>query len=232
MSRTVLLLHGLGGSAEDWKEAAAALPKGLAPVALDFPGFGKTPRPHDSYDPASLARWVLGELDDRDVETAVVAGHSLGGRVAGELSRDPAPERVSRDDRRLHVAVVQLAEDPARERRGIVAVVRADGLPEAGKIEGQRGQALRQRRRDRGPVLGRAAEAVEEEERPAHREAPWPAVAVTAAASGHPHVAGRESSAPGRSAGVAQLLWEQQVGGSNPPAPTTSSRVRSRPHMQ
>ena len=64
-----------------------------SPLALDFPGFGKAVRPHDSYDPASLARWVLGELDDRDVETAVVAGHSLGGRVAGELAL-LAPKRV------------------------------------------------------------------------------------------------------------------------------------------
>ena len=93
MSRTVLLLHGLGGSTEDWAAAAAALPKSLAPLALDFPGFGKAVRPHDSYDPASLARWVLGEMDDRDVETAVVVGHSLGGRVAGELAV-LAPKRV------------------------------------------------------------------------------------------------------------------------------------------
>jgi pyruvate dehydrogenase E2 component (dihydrolipoamide acetyltransferase) len=91
--RTVLLLHGLGGSAEDWSAAAAALPKTLAPLALDFPGSGGTARPHDSYDPVSLARWVLGELDDRDVESAVVAGHSLGGRVAGELAL-LAPKRV------------------------------------------------------------------------------------------------------------------------------------------
>ena len=93
MSRTILLLHGLGGSTEDWASVAAALPKSLSPLALDFPGFGKAVRPHDSYDPASLARWVLGELDDRDVETAVVAGHSLGGRVAGELAL-LAPKRV------------------------------------------------------------------------------------------------------------------------------------------
>jgi pimeloyl-ACP methyl ester carboxylesterase len=93
VSRTVLLLHGLGGSAQDWAAAAAALPKSLAPLALDFPGFGKAVRPHDSYDPASLARWVLGEMDDRDVETAVVVGHSLGGRVAGELAV-LAPKRV------------------------------------------------------------------------------------------------------------------------------------------
>ncbi|MBK9090167.1 MAG: alpha/beta fold hydrolase [Holophagales bacterium] len=93
MSRTLLLLHGLGGSTEDWAAVAAALPKSLSPLALDFPGFGKAVRPHDSYDPASLARWVLGELDDRDVETAVVAGHSLGGRVAGELAL-LAPKRV------------------------------------------------------------------------------------------------------------------------------------------
>jgi len=93
MSRTLLLLHGLGGSTEDWAAVAAALPKSLSPLALDFPGFGKAVRPHDSYDPASLARWVLGELDDRDVETVVVAGHSLGGRVAGELAL-LAPKRV------------------------------------------------------------------------------------------------------------------------------------------
>ncbi|MBK6407071.1 MAG: alpha/beta fold hydrolase [Holophagales bacterium] len=93
MSRTVLLLHGLGGSAQDWAAAAAALPKGLSPLALDFPGFGGSTHPHDSYDPASLARWVLSEMDDRDVETAVVVGHSLGGRVAGELAV-LAPKRV------------------------------------------------------------------------------------------------------------------------------------------
>ncbi|HYN42425.1 MAG TPA: alpha/beta fold hydrolase [Thermoanaerobaculia bacterium] len=93
MSRTVLFLHGLGGSTDDWAGVSAALPKSLSPLALDFPGFGKAVRPHDSYDPASLARWVLGELDDRDVETALVAGHSLGGRVAGELAM-LAPKRV------------------------------------------------------------------------------------------------------------------------------------------
>lgn len=94
MSRTVLLLHGLGGSAEDWSSVAAALPKGLEARALDFPGSGKATHPHDSYDPASLARWVLGEMDDLDVERAVVAGHSLGGRVAGELAL-VAPKRVA-----------------------------------------------------------------------------------------------------------------------------------------
>lgn len=93
LSRTALLLHGLGGSAEDWAGVAAALPKGLAPLAFDFPGFGKATRPHDSYDPASLARWVLGEMDDRDVDSAIVAGHSLGGRVAGEIAL-LAPKRV------------------------------------------------------------------------------------------------------------------------------------------
>lgn len=94
MSRTILLLHGLGGSAEDWKEVAAALPKGLEALAVDFPGFGKSARPHDSYDPAALARWVIGEMDDHDVETAVVAGHSLGGRVAAEVAL-LAPKRVA-----------------------------------------------------------------------------------------------------------------------------------------
>ena len=92
--RQVLLLHGLGGSAEDWTEVVASLPKGLAALALDFPGSGKNVRVHDGWDPASLARWVEREMDELDLATAVVAGHSLGGRVAAELATR-APERVA-----------------------------------------------------------------------------------------------------------------------------------------
>lgn len=87
---TLVLLHGLGGSAEDWAAAAKLLAKDFAVRALDLPGSARGPRPGKGYEPEPLARWVLGELGR---EPVLLAGHSLGGRVAGELAA-LAPDRV------------------------------------------------------------------------------------------------------------------------------------------
>jgi pimeloyl-ACP methyl ester carboxylesterase len=87
---TLVLLHGLGGSSEDWAEAAKLLAKDFAVRALDLPGSVKGPRPGSGYEPEPMARWVLGEIGDAPV---LLAGHSLGGRVAGEVAA-LAPSRV------------------------------------------------------------------------------------------------------------------------------------------
>jgi pimeloyl-ACP methyl ester carboxylesterase len=87
---TLVLLHGLGGSSEDWAEAAKLLAKDFAVRALDLPGSARGPRPGTGYEPEALARWVLGEIGAKPV---LLAGHSLGGRVAGEMAA-LAPGRV------------------------------------------------------------------------------------------------------------------------------------------
>jgi pimeloyl-ACP methyl ester carboxylesterase len=88
--RTLVLLHGLGGSSEDWNSAAKLLAKDFAVRALDLPGSARGPRPKTGYDPGALAHWVLGEIGEKPV---LLAGHSLGGRVAGEMAA-LAPGRV------------------------------------------------------------------------------------------------------------------------------------------
>ena len=87
---TLVLLHGLGGSPEDWAEAGKLLAKDFAVRALDLPGSARGPRAGTGYEPEPLARWVLGEIGE---EPVFLAGHSLGGRVAGEVAA-LAPDRV------------------------------------------------------------------------------------------------------------------------------------------
>lgn len=89
--RTLVLLHGLGGSAADWADAGVPLAKHFSIQALDLPGSLRGPTSPDGYDPGTLARWVLGTLPD---EPVLLAGHSLGGRVAGEIAA-LAPGRVA-----------------------------------------------------------------------------------------------------------------------------------------
>jgi pimeloyl-ACP methyl ester carboxylesterase len=87
---TLVLLHGLGGSSEDWAGAAKLLAKDFTVHALDLPGSAQGPKPGSGYEPDALARWVLGKLGKAPV---LLAGHSLGGRVAGEVAA-LAPNRV------------------------------------------------------------------------------------------------------------------------------------------
>src|SRR5258706_9849592 len=89
----VVLLHGLGGSKEDWDGVRAALPRSLHATALDLPGSPGGPKPLDGYDPASLASWLSAALFRDLVTKVVLVGHSLGARAAGELSA-AQPERV------------------------------------------------------------------------------------------------------------------------------------------
>lgn len=85
----VVLLHGLGGSSHDWEALLPHL-RGLDAVALDLPGGGKG-HGAPAYDPGSLADWLARALDQEGIGRARLVGHSLGGRVAGELlAREPA----------------------------------------------------------------------------------------------------------------------------------------------
>ncbi len=87
---TLVLLHGLGGSGEDWAAVAKVLAKDFTVRALDLPGSARGPRPGNGYAIEPLARWVLGEIGKKPV---LLAGHSLGGRVAGEMAA-LAPDHV------------------------------------------------------------------------------------------------------------------------------------------
>lgn len=79
----VLLIHGLGGSTDDWKKTIPALAENFHVVAFDLPGFGKSDKGSQSYSPTRYARLVQ-YLADHYLQNKPyhVVGHSMGGAIA------------------------------------------------------------------------------------------------------------------------------------------------------
>jgi pimeloyl-ACP methyl ester carboxylesterase len=83
----IVLIHGVGGWAENWRPVMAALAStGRRVVALDLPGFGQSERPrrvrYFGPDEAFYPRFVIAAMDVLGIERAHIAGNSMGGAVA------------------------------------------------------------------------------------------------------------------------------------------------------
>jgi pimeloyl-ACP methyl ester carboxylesterase len=94
----VLLVHGFGASAYQWRCLMPALAgAGWRVLAPDLPGHGFSQLALDDgqYTRAAYARrmWML--LDALGITRAPVIGHSMGGAVAAEMAWQQ-PERVER----------------------------------------------------------------------------------------------------------------------------------------
>lgn len=90
----LLLLHGFGASLHTWDALAARLDGEYRVIRLDLPGFGLTgPDPGRDYSDARSHAVLMALMDRLGVARAVVAGHSMGGRIAWTLAVTH-PERV------------------------------------------------------------------------------------------------------------------------------------------
>jgi pimeloyl-ACP methyl ester carboxylesterase len=91
----VLLVHGLGAAKSSFFDCAAHLAdSGYRVHAIDLPGFGGSSKPTLApYSATWFAETVLGVMDTLEIESAHLAGNSMGGRVVLELGL-AAPERV------------------------------------------------------------------------------------------------------------------------------------------
>ncbi|MCE9616466.1 MAG: 2-succinyl-6-hydroxy-2,4-cyclohexadiene-1-carboxylate synthase [Lentisphaerae bacterium] len=87
-AQPVVLLHGFLGSADDWDLVAADLARDCYCIAIDLPGHGgsiRLPNPA-SYTFAGAAEEIQEVLEDLRVANAVLAGYSMGGRLALQLA--------------------------------------------------------------------------------------------------------------------------------------------------
>ncbi len=93
----VVLVHGLGGSAEDWRNLAPYLAKaGFRVYMPDLLGYGRSDRPADfSYSVRDEAAVVVGFMDALGLKQVDLGGWSMGGWIA-EIVAAEHPERVSR----------------------------------------------------------------------------------------------------------------------------------------
>jgi pimeloyl-ACP methyl ester carboxylesterase len=93
----VVLVHGLGGHAEDWRNLAPYLAQaGFRVYMPDLPGYGRSEQPADfSYSVPDEAEAVVGFFDALGLKQVDLGGWSMGGGIVQHLAFRH-PERVRR----------------------------------------------------------------------------------------------------------------------------------------
>lgn len=93
----VVLVHGLGGRAEDWQNLAPYLTKAGYRVYLpDLPGYGQSEKPASfSYSVSDEAGVVVGFLDALGLKQVNLGGWSMGGWIVQRVAAEH-PDRVGK----------------------------------------------------------------------------------------------------------------------------------------
>jgi len=119
----VIVLHGLGATGASMLPLIWELSRDHRVIAPDLPGMGESGKPIRAYTAEFFSRWLHCLLDELEIPRAVIAGNSLGGRIAIEMAlREPgrvegivllAPSPARSQFRRLGVPLVRLLRPEA-----------------------------------------------------------------------------------------------------------------------
>jgi 3-oxoadipate enol-lactonase len=95
-ARPLVLLHGLGADSSSWQlQMDSLLLRGLRPIAIDLPGFGKSTCQWESWSLQYCANICNQVMDVLSINQYDVVGISMGGVVA-QLMALEYPTRVNR----------------------------------------------------------------------------------------------------------------------------------------
>jgi pimeloyl-ACP methyl ester carboxylesterase len=119
----VLLVHGLGGTANFYQVQADALAERFRVIRVDSAGAGRSPNAED-ISVESHADDLAAVLDALDIESAAVVGHSMGTLVVRALAARH-PDKVSALV--LLGAVAEPTEAARKAQRDRAAILRAEG---------------------------------------------------------------------------------------------------------
>jgi pyruvate dehydrogenase E2 component (dihydrolipoamide acetyltransferase) len=78
----LVLVHGLGGTIENWRALGPPLAERHHVLVPDLPGHGRSSLLTEAKDIDALAGAVFAIADAEEIHGAVLVGHSLGGAVA------------------------------------------------------------------------------------------------------------------------------------------------------
>ncbi len=92
--QTLVLLHGFGGRARQWRYQIEAFARDNRVIAIDLRGHGRSGRPRDGYEMERMVADVTAVLDHLGVKQCVLIGHSFGVALATEFAH-AYPQRVS-----------------------------------------------------------------------------------------------------------------------------------------
>ena len=82
----LLLVHGMGGGYENWRQVIGPLARNYTVVAPDLPGHGASAPSSGDYSVGALAVGLRDLLLALGHEHATLVGHSLGGGIAMQLA--------------------------------------------------------------------------------------------------------------------------------------------------
>ncbi|NJK47607.1 alpha/beta fold hydrolase [Candidatus Gracilibacteria bacterium] len=90
----LLLLHGVGDSAQTWELIIPILARTHRVYAPSLPGFGMSAKETSDYSPEFYTSFIADFLDALELKQVAIAGNSLGGLIAMRLAFE-SPSRVS-----------------------------------------------------------------------------------------------------------------------------------------
>lgn len=86
VGEVLLLIHGIGGSSESWREVVPELSRKYRVIAPDLLGHGQTDKPRGDYSLGAFAVWLRDFLDALGIRKVTLIGHSLGGGIAMQFA--------------------------------------------------------------------------------------------------------------------------------------------------
>ncbi|MDQ4016763.1 MAG: alpha/beta hydrolase [Thermoproteota archaeon] len=84
--KILILLHGLGASAERWSRVISTLSRDYRVIAPDIIGFGYSDKPAVEYTMDFFIDFFRSFLDNLGISKASIIGSSLGGHIATEFA--------------------------------------------------------------------------------------------------------------------------------------------------
>jgi len=84
--KTIVLLHGLGASAERWLPIVPYISNDYRVIVPDIIGFGYSDKPITNYTPKFFMEFLSGFIKNTNIKRPVLVGSSLGGRILLEYA--------------------------------------------------------------------------------------------------------------------------------------------------
>lgn len=94
--QTLVLIHGFGGRARQWRYQIEEFARDHRVVAIDLRGHGRSSRPATGYTMPEVLQDITAVLDHLQISQPIIlVGHSFGGAVVTDFAHT-YPERVGR----------------------------------------------------------------------------------------------------------------------------------------
>ncbi len=147
----VVLVHGLGGSAQLWEQLVPALAGEFRVVSYDLRGAGQSDKPPGPYTLDLLVSDLAALVEALELAPVILVGHSLAGGLVLAYAAEHA------DDVAAVVGVGAVCEVPDAGRAGLrerAAVVRDGGMADVAQVVAENGTDPSWRERDRDAYEG------------------------------------------------------------------------------